>query len=68
MKGTLFDPTLIGINTEAKQTVASLPTVAPLGADSFVTDANSTTFGAAAVGGGANKVPVYWDGVSWKIG
>lgn len=50
--------------------VASLPSAATVGAGAkaFVTDANSTTFGAAAAGGGANKVPVFSDGAGWKIG
>lgn len=51
-------------------TVGSLPAAATAGAGArhFVTDANSTTFLAAAVGGGANKVPVVSDGASWLIG
>lgn len=41
------------------------------GLRSFVTDATvaaSTNFGIAVTGGGANSVPVYCDGASWKIG
>lgn len=38
------------------------------GARAFVTDANSTTFGAVVAGGGANQVPVYNDGTNWRIG
>jgi len=34
----------------------------------LVTDATTTTFGAAVVGGGANTVPVYSDGTTWRIG
>jgi len=51
-------------------TVANLPspTVAGSGARAFVTDATSTTFHAAAVGGGANRVPVFVDGSTWRIG
>lgn len=48
-------------------TVAALPASPVIGDTAFVTDANSTTFAAAAVGGGTNKVPVYFDG-AWKIG
>ena len=51
-------------------TVGGLATTDPtptIGDRAFVTDANSTTFGAAAVGSGSNKVPVYYDG-AWKIG
>lgn len=51
-------------------TVASLPAAAAgnRGFRYFVTDANSTTFWATAVGGGANNVPVTSDGTAWRIG
>jgi hypothetical protein len=50
-------------------TVATLPAASGLaGVRAFVTDANSTTFLAIAVGGGVNAVPVVCDGTYWKIG
>jgi hypothetical protein len=51
-------------------TVAALPVAATVGAGAraFVTDATSSTFAAAAVGGGSTKVPVYSDGTGWFIG
>jgi hypothetical protein len=51
-------------------TVATLPTPgsAGIGGRATVTDANATTFGSVVAGGGANTVPVYSDGLSWKIG
>jgi len=54
-------------------TVSGLPTAssAGAGARAFVTDANlaaSGNFGAAISGSGANNVPVYSDGTSWRIG
>lgn len=51
-------------------TVANLPAAATAGsgARAFVTDANSVVFNAAAVGGGANKMPVFSNGVGWFIG
>ena len=53
-------------------TVAALPSVAGMtGARSFVTDATlaaSGNFGAVVVGGGGNAVPVYCDGIDWRIG
>jgi len=51
-------------------TVATLPSAATSGvsARAFVSDANATTFASTVAGGGANKVPVYSDGVNWKIG
>jgi hypothetical protein len=33
-----------------------------------VSDASATTFASIVAGGGTNKVPVYDDGVSWRIG
>ena len=51
-------------------TVATLPSAVTsgVGARSFVSDANATTFASTVAGGGANKVPVYSDGTNWKIG
>lgn len=51
-------------------TVGGLPSAvtAGPGARAFVTDANSTAWGAAAAAGGANSVPVYSDGAAWYIG
>lgn len=51
-------------------TVATLPAAPAVGATAFVTDAMATIItglGLAPVGGGTNKVPVYYDG-AWKIG
>jgi hypothetical protein len=51
-------------------TVATLPSAVTsgVGARTFVSDANATTFASIVVGGGANKVPVYSDGTNWRIG
>lgn len=51
-------------------TVAKLttPATAGIGARGFVTDANATTFNSVVASGGANKVPVFCDGTSWRIG
>lgn len=38
------------------------------GARAFCTDATATTFASTVSGGGANNVPVYYDGSAWKIG
>lgn len=52
------------------QTVAQLPVCSSTtkGGRATVTDANSTTFLAAAAGGGANIVPVMCNGTGWVIG
>lgn len=47
-------------------TVATLPTGTNY-MRAFVSDALAPTFGAAVVGGGAVKIPVYYDG-AWKVG
>lgn len=50
--------------------VASLPSAVTVGAGAraFVTDADSTTFNAAVVGGGSNNMPVFSNGTGWFIG
>ncbi len=57
----------IGVPTLPSYTVATLPTGLSDGAQAIVTDANSTTFHATAVGGGANIVPVTLLGGLWRI-
>lgn len=59
-----------GVVKTLSTTVGSLPaaSAALTGARAFVTDANSTTFLATAVGGGANAVPVVCNGSAWVIG
>lgn len=49
-------------------TVALLPASAPVGRRMYVTDANATTFNSTVAGGGANKVPVWFNGTNWIIG
>lgn len=49
-------------------TVGTLPSSPATGARAQVSDANSTTFNATAVGGGSNNVPVFYNGSSWRIG
>jgi hypothetical protein len=48
-------------------TVAALP-AGVAGQKAFVTNALAPAFGAAVAGGGAVGVPVYHDGVNWKVG
>lgn len=49
-------------------TVATLPALPTQGDRAFVTDANATTFYSIVAGGGANFVPVFYDGSDWRIG
>jgi hypothetical protein len=52
-------------------TVALLGTVASTDRRAVVTDstvAAAGNFGAVVAGGGANRVPVYYDGTNWRIG
>jgi len=50
--------------------VANLPSAvtAGLGARAFVSDAETTVFNAALLGGGVGKVPVFSDGTVWRVG
>lgn len=48
-------------------TVATLP-AGVAGQRAYVSDATAPAFGAAVVGGGAVGIPVYKDGVNWKVG
>lgn len=47
--------------------VSELP-ASTAGVRGFVTDATATTFASVVAGGGANGVPVYFDGSAWRIG
>jgi hypothetical protein len=38
------------------------------GARAFITNCNTTTFNAAAAGGGSNQVPVFSNGTAWFVG
>ena len=51
-------------------TVANLPSAvnSGVGARAFVTDSSVSTFGTTVASGGTTKVPVYSDGVNWKVG
>ena len=48
--------------------VAALPPPTTPSQRGFVTDATVDTFGTVVVGVGAISVPVYADGVDWRIG
>jgi hypothetical protein len=60
-------PTGAGTIGTQVYTVGTLPAGAR-GARAFVSDAASSSFNAAAAGGGANNVPVFHDGSGWRIG
>lgn len=49
-------------------TVSQLPEPASIGAKMFVSDALGNSFNSIVAGGGSNKVPVFFDGVDWRIG
>lgn len=49
--------------------VANLPTaIGFAGLRLFVSDATATTFDSIVAGSGSNKVPVFSDGLVWRIG
>jgi hypothetical protein len=58
------------ITSTTVYTVATLPpaSTSNTGTRTFVSDSNTTTFGATVAGGGTNTVPVYSNGTSWKVG
>ena len=63
--------TLQGIYTQSVYTLSTIPLPAGgyvVGFRSFISDGLAPTFGAIAVGGGAVKVPVYYDGTNWRVG
>jgi hypothetical protein len=49
-------------------TFATLPAAPVIGQRDFITNSNTAVFLAAAAGGGANKVPVVYDGTNWVVG
>jgi hypothetical protein len=58
------------IKASGGYTVAGLP-AGVTGARAYVTDSNATLtagIGAVVVGGGANVVPVFYDGANYRIG
>ena len=61
--------TFTGVVTLAAYTVATLPTPAT-GMVAYVTDSTvgiTAGVGLTVVGGGANTVPVFYNGTAWKI-
>lgn len=56
------------VPTSQVYTVATLPTSPAKGYRAFVTDSNTTTFNATPGGGGANNVPVFFNGTVWRVG
>ena len=64
---TIYSIDSIGTQFTKANTVASLPSPT-MGARSFVTDANNTTFRARVFAGGTNAVPVFSNGTYWLIG
>jgi len=67
---TMFSVDSLGIIYQRSNTVASLPPASSviLGARSFVTDSNTTTFAARVFSGGSNAVPVFSNGTYWIVG
>lgn len=48
-------------------TFAGLPSTPTAGTILAITDSNTAVWGAAAAGGGANTVLVWWNGASWTV-
>jgi len=60
---------LVGMGTNPivePLTFATLPT--PIaGMLGYITDCNTTTWGATAAGGGSNKVLIWYNGANWTV-
>jgi hypothetical protein len=70
-KGGLGDPGLLLGGQDDAKTFAKLPLQnVTLGAEEFITDCNTTSFYAAAAGGGSNPVKVFYAGkvLGWRVG
>jgi hypothetical protein len=65
---SIYEFTRAGLATPAVTVAGLPPTPGRAGSRAFVVNATVTTFGSVVVGGGSNYVPVYCDGVNWRIG
>lgn len=54
--------------TPSVVTFANLPAFPISGQRAFVTDSNTSIFYATAAAGGANFVPVFYNGTNWIVG
>jgi hypothetical protein len=70
LSSALSNATVAGYVKVEAVTVANLPSpvTAGAGARATVSDANATTFNSVVAGGGANILPVFSDGMDWRIG
>ena len=69
--GTVFIPSPLSLTdsvTFPVSTIANLPASPVQGMRAIVTNANATTFHSVVAAGGANVVPVFYDGTNWRIG
>ena len=68
--GSAVQITVSSLPTNLVFTVSTLPSAVDsgVGARAFVTDSSVATFGSTVSAGGTNKVPVYSNGVDWKVG
>jgi hypothetical protein len=68
--GNVLEIVVKDIPTNQVYIIANLPTPedAGIGFRAFVTDSSVTTFGSVVVAGGTNNVPIYFDGVDWRVG
>ena len=56
-----------GVFKATAKTFATLPSSPVAGMQAYITDCNTTTWGATAAGGGANKVMVWYNGTNWTV-
>lgn len=69
--GDVFIPSPLSLTNSVTfpvSTITNLPSPAVQGMRAIVTNANATTFHSVVAAGGANVVPVFYDGTNWRIG
>jgi hypothetical protein len=63
---TVTLPAALGLKV---YTFDTLPAAADMAyTRAFVSDSNATTFAAVVAGGGTDRVPIFSDGINWRIG
>jgi hypothetical protein len=60
-------PFKAGVFKATAKTFATLPSSPVAGMQAYITDCNTATWGAAAAGGGSNKVMVWYNGSNWTV-
>jgi hypothetical protein len=60
-------PLKAGVFKATAKTFATLPLSPVAGMQAYITDCNTTTWGATAAGGGSSKAMVWYNGANWTV-